>query len=298
MAVKKQSRSCSIAPARARKLSSFSRVLCAGAAFLTAFGAAATAFAGGGHYRGHSGDHHSGSVQVHAGFHGGGHRGHFRGHRRGHNYRRGHHRGHGRIDGGEAALIALGVIGGAILINEAIESDRRRDAYEPRYRGYDPRRDDYYYRRGYPSGAEYDSAYPENYADSGDSGLQRTPTPRRAPEPAPEPSPGAASDPLDDALLGGAAPEPVTRQPASRQDGVSFPVRIAYRECANEARNAAHRDGQIIAMPAEPTRIEQIGPDRVRLTADLTAQPQRGGQYLRVLTCEADRQGVTFLELI
>lgn len=92
--------------------------LAAAAAFL-ALGAGASAKAGGGHYYGHVGYYH--------GYYGkpyyGGHR-HYHGH-----YHRRHHRG----GGGKAAAIALGVIGGAILINEVAESRARERYYRDRY---------------------------------------------------------------------------------------------------------------------------------------------------------------------
>ena len=93
--------------------------LAAAAAFL-ALGAGAPAKAGGGHYYGHVGYYH--------GYYGkpyyGGHR-HYH-----HHYHRRHHRGGG---GGKAAAIALGVIGGAILINEVAESRARERYYRDRY---------------------------------------------------------------------------------------------------------------------------------------------------------------------
>lgn len=113
------------------------------AAAALSLGAIAPASASG--YRGH---HGGGRVVVHQSFghgnyaprhryYGGGHRG-------------GYYRGHrGGLSGGEAAVIAAAIIGGAILIDAASDRDRYDDryAYAPPRRYAPAPRDDYYYRR-------------------------------------------------------------------------------------------------------------------------------------------------------
>lgn len=222
-----------------------------------AVGLSSPASANGGHF-GVYGSH---------GFHGGGyyHSGkHFRG---GRGFRRGRHYGRRgfRKGRGDAALIALGVIGGAILLNEIVEEDRRRD-YENRrredrrYRAYDPERDNYYYQRGETRNAARIDASSQDQ------------------------NPYRPAPPRDDLELAGG-------------DGVSFSVQRAFEACAVEARQAAHRDGQFIVTPATPTDIVQIGVDQVRISAALTASDQHGRQPLSLLTCEADAERITFLQL-
>jgi len=105
-------------------------------------------------------------------------------------------------------------------------------------------------------------------------------------------------NPLDEQLLGGETEQRnQTRGESRSKDGVTFSIQAAYRECSSEARNAASRDGQFVAMPAKPTDIEVLDGNLVRITADLTAQDQRGRQFLRTLTCEADPDRITFLQL-
>ena len=246
--------------------------------------ASAPAFAGGGHSYGYGA---YGGGYYAAGY---GHRAHYgkryykhRGysHRRYKRHHRRHHR-HGR--GGDAALIALGVIGGAIILNEATKDDRRY-AYEDRryrddvrHRRYDPRRDDYYYQRGREQ-APYDEDYEDEFEED---------APRSAP------SRSVERDDLDDQLLGG---DEESRNQVRGEERLTFSVQAAYQECSHEARNAASRDGQFVAMPAQPTNVEVLDRDLVRITADLTAQDQRGRQFLRTLTCEADPDRITFLRL-
>ena len=245
--------------------------------------ATAPAFAGGGYgygYGAHGGGYYAAGY-GHRAYHGKRyykHRGYGKRHYR--KYHRRHHRG----GGGDAALIALGVIGGAIILNEATKDDRRyayedrRYRDEVRHRRYDPRRDDYYYQRGVEQ-APYDDEYEEEFEDE---------APRSAP------SRSVERDDLDDQLLGG---DEENRNQLRGEEEVRFSVQAAYRECSSEARNAASRDGQFIAMPANPTNVEVLDRDLVRITADLTAQDQRGRQFLRTLTCEADSDRITFLRL-
>ncbi|MEL7486955.1 MAG: hypothetical protein AAGJ87_07055 [Pseudomonadota bacterium] len=311
-------------------------------AFATAVGASAPAFAGYGHGRGvsvHVGKpyyHPVGYRRFNRGYHRGYYRGYRRGFRGGYYGRRPYRRG---IRGGEAAAIALGVVGGAIILNEVIENDRRRDAYyrdrryaEERYRRYDPRYDDYYYERGArraPRDERFEEDFDDGFEDEAprarrdrvpsrggegaaeefrdfdrddrrfedrddrafeefdderfenDRGDDRRPQ-DRAPDAAPtEP---VEEDPLDDELLGG-------------EQVIAFAVDRAFRDCTDEARAAAARDGQFIAMPSRPGRVTPLQGGGVRMTADLTAQNQRGAQFLRTLTCEADARRITFLQL-
>ena len=196
--------------------------------------------------------------------------------RRGFNNRRGFGRRSYRRGGGDAALIALGVIGGAIILNEVIEEDRRRDVEsdrryrdEGRYRRYDPNYDRYYYQRGYSqaSADDFRGDEPSSTAQQSERGG------------------------LEDELLGGEAID------NNRAGDVGFSVQAAYAECAHEARDAASRNRQFIVLPGEPTIVEPVGSDMVRMTARLTAQDQRGRQFLSTLTCEADAERITFLQL-
>ena len=257
------------------------------AAFATALGVSVPAFAGGGYGHGvrahHGGGYaYRGSRGYHRNYYRPGrhYRGgrHFRG---GRYYGRRHYRGrYGRYrrgGGGRGAAIALGVIGGAIILNEVLEEDRRRSAHDNRrYRDYDPRRDDYYYRRGEERAPAIDDETFDD-RDFEDGRLEREAL-------TPSPSDPVERDDLDDDLLGG-------------EEDIGFSVQTAFNECSDEARAAARRDGQLIAMPARPTDVEALGGGVVRMTADLTAQDQRGGQFLRRLTCEADARRITFLQL-
>ncbi len=403
---------------------------------VAAAGLATPAFAGGGYGYGY---------RPHAGVHVAHRRGYFpRGYYRGRGYyaprrfypprryygpRRRYHRGgyyryrRHRGGGADAALIALGAIGGAIIIGEIIEEDRRRDAARERAyaralererrrrRAYDPRYDEYYYRRGesQPPDGRGRYAYPDDdvYADDfGDDGepwyddrrdpepdfapppprqdprrppgaapraedrapVERgsedppafeeppaAPPPRRrpAPEPgfegpefepgfepelAPEPQirepdpprgPGRAprpapstpverddlgetfDDDLEDELLGGPDDREILKREEreeneedrrderenARGEIITIAVDAAFRDCALEAREAARREGAILAMPARPSRVEAVGPDLVRMTAELTASDARGRNAVRRLTCEANVDRITFVEL-
>ena len=254
----------------------FRSALFAATSIATAF--AFSPAAAGGYW--HSGPRVHANIHYAGGYHVRPYRGYYgprRHFRRGRHFRR--HRG-----GGDAALIALGAIGGAIILNEIIEDDRRRDdRIDRRHRSYNPRFDDYYYRRG----EEY--RYDPDIDQAIDEGRGRI---DRQSAPDAQPARPVERDQLDEELLGGEEALAPSRAVEAR-----VPVDRAYRACAAEARDAASRDGQFIAMPAEPTDIDVISDDYVRITADLTAQDQRGRQFLRTLTCEADLERITFLQL-
>lgn len=232
-------------------------ILSSAAAALVA-GAAAPAMAGGTHV----------SVGYHSGYYGGGyynagyyghhgHHGHYRGHRR-------HHRHHGH-GGGKAAAIALGVIGGAIILNELAE-DRARDRYyEDRY--YERRaRYDRYARRAVPYNDE-----PAYVPDDG-----------RDYEAAPEDSD------LERRLEGGPA------------DGGPEPIRVsyasAYNACIRHAREALGNRGYVLSAPYKPETAEDLG-GSWKMTATVTAQKGADG-WSRAMYCEAADNRVYLLELI
>jgi len=219
------------------------------AAAAIALGAGATAFAGG-YYGNYYGGYYS------AGYSGG--------HHGGHGYRGGHHRrGHG--GGGKAAAIALGVIGGAIILNE-ISEDRARqraydDRYDRRYRRYSRRSEPIYIDRDYLPQRDYDGA----------------------------PQDGNPGDDDLDARLEG------------RDDGGPAPIRLSYRRayqaCMSHARAALSNRGFILAGPARPETVEEAG-RAWKMTANVTAQNQRGETWTRAMYCEADDDRVYLLELI
>jgi hypothetical protein len=229
-------------------------ILCAAAA-ATTLSVGTSAFAGG-YYGGHGG------------YYGGGHGGYYSGY--GHGYGHGgygySHGGHG---GGKAAAIALGVIGGAIIVNELAESKYRRRAYEDRYE----RRYDRYSRRAvrtYDTGA-FERGYEEGYARGRDGGA------------------GApADDDLDVQLEG-------------RADGGPQPIRLtydnAYKTCTKHARVALGNRGFILAAPNRPDTAEDLG-GSWKMTANVTAQNQNGESWTRAMYCEADDSRVYLLELI
>lgn len=235
----------------------------AGALIATAF--AAPAAAGGKHRHGYYGGHYYGDY-------------HWRDYR---GYRHDYRRGRGHLSGGEAALIAAGIIGGVILIDSALDRrdrdyDRRYDDYrydDYRYerRRYDDRRyedrrgafdDDYYYRR--------DDRFSDNAYD--DRGAYRD------------------SRAVDDGsgLLGG-------------DEKLSGATRVAadaaFRECVAETRGAAGAGGMTLAVPGAPSEVEELPDGAVRMTAQFRASNARGDQWTRRMVCEADEQGIRFLQV-
>ncbi len=224
-------------------------------------------------------------------------------HHRYYNDRR--HRG-GNLSGGEAALIAAGIIGGVILIDGALdrrndrddrryEDDRYRDRYDDRRyddrryddgrydnngrydnRRYDDRRgaadDDYYYLR---SERDYDAENGRFSDRNDDYAVARD-----------------DSD-IDDILLGDE--EIGVAGDASANPG-SF-ANAAFRECVAETRGAAGAGGMNVAMPGAPTGVERLADGSVRMTAQFRASNARGQEWTRRFVCEADDQGVRFLQV-
>jgi hypothetical protein len=179
----------------------------------------------------------------------------------------------GRISGGEAALIAAGVIGGVILIDQALDaSDRRRS--EDRYygdRGYDDRygsggadhyRDDPYYRRDEHDAFDRD----RRYGDYNDRGY--------------------GHDDGEDYGLAGREDSQGGRTGAER----------AFRECVAEARGAASAGGLVTSFPNEPLRVEERGAGW-RIEARFRATNPRGDSWVRRMTCDADESAVRFLQI-
>jgi hypothetical protein len=161
-------------------------------------------------------------------------------------------------------LIALGVIGGAIILNEAAESRARARAYEARsanrYDRYD--RYDRNSRRSTPA-----------YEANNEAGVYSA-----------EPENGNLSESeLEPRLDGG--PEPIRLTYAD-----------AYRACTKHARAALGNRGFILAAPAEPETAEDVG-GAWKLTATVTAQ-KGDDRWSRAMYCEADDSRVYLLELI
>jgi hypothetical protein len=255
------------------------KALLAGLALATAMGGVATpAFAGGGH---HGDRHHYRHGNVYYGAP--------RYYRPayGHRYRN-YHRHRGGVSGGEAALIAAGIIGGIILIDRAND---RRDAYA-RYDYYDrydaPRQrgawdDDYYYRRDgrvYDRRAEYQPRYDERYEDDYAQDDRRS-------------EPAIEVDEDDYGLAG--SPEDL-RAPRVVTAGGDYP-RQAFLECAAETRGAIGAGGMMSAFPDQPTEVETLADGTIRMTTLFTAQNERGQNFRRSMICEADDRGVALLEI-
>ena len=229
----------------------------AGAAVATVLGVggpvAASGYGYGGYYGGtaYYGGHH------YAGY---GHHGYSRGYRHG----RRHHRG----GGGKGAAIALGVIGGAIILNELAEDRARRRYYEDR------RYDSYASRR---AGRYYDPY--EARAQPLDSGY-------------------AGAETLPAESYGGAGEEADIER---RLDGGPDPIRLsygdAYTTCIGHARQALADRNFVLAAPARPDTADNVG-GAWKMTANITAQNQQGEQWTRAMYCEADEQRVYLLELI
>lgn len=233
----------------------------------------ATAFAGGGRHGGHSyrSHHYSHSYRPHYS------------HYRYYDYR--HHR-RGHISGGEAALIAAGIIGGVILIDRALDN---RDRYDDRYyndrrydRRYDSRYDDRYRRGAFAEDDYYyqrdDRVYDDSDADWRYDGRDFDDRGYRAAE---------QRGDLDDRLLGA-------------EDRGSRPTVLAdaaFRECVAETRGAAGAGGMNVAMPGAPTEVEKLADGSVRMTAQFRASNARGESWTRRFVCEADDQGVRFLQV-
>lgn len=232
----------------------------------------APAFADGGHGR-HRGHHDNYRYQPrHYDYS----YGHYRPYRNYDYYNYSHHR-RGHISAGEGALIAAGIIGGVILIDRALDN---RDRHDDRVYDDNNRRgavdDDYYYRRD-------DRPYDSRSADWDHDGRDYND------RPADENYRSAGSDrEIDDALLGD-----------NRQGGASPTVLAdaAFRDCIAETRGAAGAGGMNVAMPGAPTEVERLADGSVRMTAQFRASNPRGESWTRRFVCEADDQGVRFLQV-
>ncbi len=201
----------------------------------------------------------------------------------------------GGISGAEAVLIAGGIVGGAILIDSALER-RAQNRYDYE-RAYQPRSaetpgafdDEYYYRRDDTQGARQDERrLGDQRLDDERFDDRRYSADERYEE----------RDDDDLGLLGGDARD-FDRD--DRRDGVrvanASSFRSAYNECIAETRGAAGAGGLSVALPAEPTLVESLADGSVRMTARFLATNQRGQEWNRIMTCEADASGVTFLEI-
>ncbi|MEL6361160.1 MAG: hypothetical protein AAFR21_08730 [Pseudomonadota bacterium] len=215
-----------------------------------------------------------------------------------------HRRG---LSGGEVALIATGIIGGAILIDRALEDRYARDRYDDRrYVRDDVRRrgpwdDEYYYQRD----DRFAERAPERLTPDGDDLRDRN---QGYDEGFNDPGANGQRESDDDfGLLGGNADRGPDQGAVQGDDfdrgavrpGVvtaSYPS-ASYRECAAETRGAVGAGGMQIAMPGEPTKVERLEGGTYRLTAVFTAQNPRGETWRRVMICEADDAGIAFLEI-
>lgn len=242
---------------RAKRSSILSRGLLLAAALSTSALASTPAFAGGRYdYRYHD---EYGSRHDH--------------HRR-HGYYDDRHERRGHISGGEAALIAAGVIGGVILIDRALDNRERRydDRYDRRGGAFD---DDYYYERDdrdyrdRSSGRAYDRGFEEGYSSARED------------------------RDIDDILLGDEATGAPTREAARRPQYAD----VAFRECVAETRGAAGQGGLRVAMPGVPDEVEELADGSVRMSATFRASNARGEQWTRRFVCEADDQGVKLLQV-
>ncbi len=238
------------------------KVMFAAAAAAMAVGLGVPAAAGG--YYGHVGysNHYYGGHYRHHGYR------HHYGHRR--HYGR-HHGG-----GGKAAAIALGVIGGAIILNEVAESRARERAYEARYYDrYD--RYDRYARRATPTydREAFKRGYEEGYSEGRAKSLE---------DGAPQDLRNDDVDSLDTRLDGG--PEPIR-----------FSAAEAYQACMTHARNALQNRGFLLAAPPTPATAEDTG-GAWKMTATVSAQNTAGESWSRAMYCEADESRVYLLELI
>lgn len=272
-----------------RLQSSIFKIVAALSVFATAVGAGATASAGGyyggfGGYYGHGGGFYA---AHHRGFRGG--------------YRRGYHRGYRHRRGANGAAIALGVIGGAIILSEAARaSERRRYEEERRYRDYYDDRYDRYRQRRYDRYDEYDRWDGRQYdRDENEREWRRYDFDRDDERVFEEEAPASGatrddrpvrpSDDIDDILEGG---------PDDDQDRP--PVIVADRAfaaCMRHAAGALGDQGLRLYGPDRPDTAEDRG-ETYRVTARVTARNARGERWRRDLVCDATGTRVYRLELI
>ncbi len=214
----------------------------------------------------------AGGYYGHGGYYNHYYGGHYRHHGYGH---RGYHRRHHRGGGGKAAAIALGVIGGAIILNEVAENRARERAYEARY--YD--RYDRYERRATPTydREAFKRGYEEGYSEGRGAALEKgAPKDLRNGD--------VLDDDLDARLDGG--PEPIR-----------FSAAEAYQTCMSHARSALQNRGFLLAAPPAPATAEDTG-GAWKMTATVSAQNTAGESWSRAMYCEADESRVYLLELI
>lgn len=192
-----------------------------------------------------------------------------------HNYYGYRHHRRGHISAGEGALIAAGIIGGVILIDRALSDRDRYDRYDDRR--YDRRYDDRYERRG----AFNDDYYYQRDSRDYDSDRDDDRYVSR-----PDAADLRSESELDDRLLG-----------EERSGARTVLADAAFRECVAETRGAAGAGGMSVAMPGAPTEVEQLADGSVRMTAQFRASNPRGESWTRRFVCEADEQGVRFLQV-
>lgn len=248
------------------------KLLLAAAASALALGVSAPAAAGGYVKAGYHSGYYGGGYYA-AGHRYYGHR-HYRHGYRHHGHHRYHRRHHHHGGGGKAAAIALGVIGGAIILNEIAE-DRERDRYARGryYEGYydgrrDARADAYYERRAYDDRYYEDDRAYDDYDDDYESDGRDD----------------AYDDELDGRLEGGA------------DEPIYVSVDAAYDACLRHARSALAERGFIVSAPYRPETAEDRGGAWL-MTATVTAQ--RGpDRWSRAMSCEASDTRVYRMELI
>lgn len=252
----------------------------------TALAFSAPASAGG--YYGHLGysGHYGGGHYYNAGYrHGYRHRGHRR------HYSRGHRGG-----GGKGAAIALGVIGGAIILNEIAENNADRRAYDRRYYDRYDRYDRYSTRAAPTYDREaFERGYEQGYVRGRDAEAQAYP-----------------DQDFGDQDFGDQAPQDLRqgdvdersldqRLDGARFDGGPQPIRFsaaeAYQTCMTHARSALSERGYMMAAPAAPDTAEDVG-GAWKMTATVSAQSREGESWSRAMYCEADASRVYLLELI
>lgn len=234
----------------------FRHSIIAGALVALGLGLSGPAAAGGSHFSyGYYGPAYYGGYHY-AGY---GYRGYGRGYRHGRRHRGG---------GGKGAAIALGVIGGAIILNELAEDRARRQYYEDRrYDSYADRpRRPYYDRSGL-------RAQP---IETGYAGEETLPAENYG---------GAGEDADIDRRLDG-GPEPIRLSAGA-----------AYSTCIGHVRQMLADRDFMLAAPAQPDTAENIA-GTWKMTANVTAQDQQGEEWNRAMYCEADEGRVYLLELI
>jgi hypothetical protein len=194
-------------------------------------------------------------------------------------YRR---RGRGHISGGEAALIAAGIIGGVILIDGALDRRNRDDDWRYDDRRYDNRRYD---------GRRYDDRHYDDRLGAFDEDYYYRRDDRFSDAPDYDLYPGRESGiVIDDGsgLLGG------LEKPSG---AARIAVDVAFRECVAETRGAAGAGGMTVAAPGAPDEVDELPDGAVRLVARFRASNARGDQWTRRMVCEADEQGIRFLQV-